>query len=87
VYSHIGDLINLAGYPPLKPNIIFCDYLLDHNLSLRMDHQFKEDHGANIEDFKYLSKGKVFLVPTLSQSPFCSRTSKRLRMGEQVGTI
>jgi hypothetical protein len=27
----------------LKPNIIFYDYLLDHNLSLRMDHQFKED--------------------------------------------
>jgi hypothetical protein len=39
----MGDLTNLAGYPPLKPNIIFCDYLLDHNLSLRMDHQFKED--------------------------------------------
>jgi hypothetical protein len=44
VYSHIGDLTNLAGYPPLKPNIILCNYLLDHNLSLRMDHQFKEDH-------------------------------------------
>jgi hypothetical protein len=43
VHPHIGDLTNLAGYPPLKPNIIFCDYLLDHNLSLRMDHQFKED--------------------------------------------
>jgi hypothetical protein len=43
VYPCIGDLTNLAGYPPLKPNIIFCDYLLDHNLSLRMDHQFKED--------------------------------------------
>jgi hypothetical protein len=43
VYPHIGDLTNLAGYPPLKPNIIFCDYLLDHNLSLRKDHQFKED--------------------------------------------
>jgi hypothetical protein len=43
VYPHIGDLTNLAGYPPLKPNIIFSDYLLDHNLSLRMDHQFKED--------------------------------------------
>jgi hypothetical protein len=28
---------------PLKPNIIFCDYLLDHNLSLSMDHQFKGD--------------------------------------------
>jgi hypothetical protein len=47
VYPHIGDLTNLAGYPPLKPKIIFCDYLLDHNLSLRMDHQFKED-GATI---------------------------------------
>jgi hypothetical protein len=43
VYPHIGDFTNLAGYPPLKPNIIFCDYLLDHNLSLRMDCQFKED--------------------------------------------
>jgi hypothetical protein len=43
VYPHIGDFMNLAGYPPLKPNIIFCDYLLDHKLSLRMDHQFKED--------------------------------------------
>jgi hypothetical protein len=41
--SHIEDLTNLAGYPPLKPNIIFYDYLLDHNLSLRMDHQFKEE--------------------------------------------
>jgi hypothetical protein len=27
----------------LKPNIIFCDYLLDHNLLLRMGHQLKED--------------------------------------------
>jgi hypothetical protein len=43
VYPHIGDLTNLAGYPPLKPNINFCVYLLDHNLSLRMDHQLKED--------------------------------------------
>jgi hypothetical protein len=43
VYPHIGDLTNLTGYPPLKPNIIFCDHLLDHNLSLRMDHQFQED--------------------------------------------
>jgi hypothetical protein len=43
VYPHIGDLTKFAGYPPLKPNIIFCDYLLDHNLLLRMDQQFKED--------------------------------------------
>jgi hypothetical protein len=43
VYPHIGDFTNLAGYPPLKPNIIFCDDLLDHNLSLTMDLQFKEN--------------------------------------------
>jgi hypothetical protein len=43
VYACVGDLTNLVGYPPLKPNIIFYVYLLDHNLSLRMDHQFKED--------------------------------------------
>jgi hypothetical protein len=43
VYPRIGDFTNLAGYPPLKPNIIFCVYLLDHNLSLIMDYQFKED--------------------------------------------
>jgi hypothetical protein len=38
VYPQIGDFTNLAGYPPLQPNIIFCDYLLDHNLSLSMYH-------------------------------------------------
>jgi hypothetical protein len=43
VYPHIEDLTNLAGYPSLKPNIIFCVYLLDHNLSLSTDNQFKED--------------------------------------------
>jgi hypothetical protein len=43
VYPRIGDLTNFAGYPPLNQNIIFCDYLLDHNISLRMDHKFKED--------------------------------------------
>jgi hypothetical protein len=42
--------------------------------------------GPNIEDFKYLSKGKVFPVPTLSLSPLCPRTSKPLSMGEEVGT-
>jgi hypothetical protein len=60
VYPHIGDLTNLAGYPPLKPNIIFCDYLLDHNLLLRMDHQFKEDRKT---------------VPTLKNSSISPRKS------------
>jgi hypothetical protein len=36
---------------------------------------------------KYLSKGKIFLVPTLSLSPLCLRTSKCLSMGEEVGTM
>jgi hypothetical protein len=43
--------------------------------------------GAKIEDFKYLSKGKVFPVPTLSPSLLCPRTSKRLSMGEKVGEM
>jgi hypothetical protein len=67
VYPHIGDLTNLAGYPPLKPNIIFCVYLLDHNLPLRMDHQFKEDRKTvlTLKISSISPKGKVFPVPTL----------------------
>jgi hypothetical protein len=59
-YTHIGDLTNLAGYPPLKPNVILHEYLLDHNLSLRMDHQFKEDRKT---------------VPTLKNSSISQRKS------------
>jgi hypothetical protein len=43
--------------------------------------------GATIEYFKYLSKGKIFSVPTLSLSHLCSRTSKCLSMGEEVSTM
>jgi hypothetical protein len=43
--------------------------------------------GAKVEDFKYLSKEKIFLVPTLSLSSLCLRTSKSLSMGEEVGTM
>jgi hypothetical protein len=54
-----------------------------------MDHQFKEDCKMvpRLKISKYLSKGKIFLVPTLSLSPLCPRTSKRLSMGEEVGTM
>jgi hypothetical protein len=68
VYPHIGDFTNLAGYPPLKPKIIFCVFLLDHNLSLSMDRQFEEDRKMVLR-LKILSispKEKLFLVPTLS---------------------
>jgi hypothetical protein len=49
--------------------------------------QGRSQDGAKIEDFKYLSKGEIFLVPTLSLSPLCPRTSKCLSMGEEVGTM
>jgi hypothetical protein len=45
------------------------------------------EDGAKVEDFKYLSKEKVFPVPTLSLSLLFPRMSKRLSMGEEVGTM
>jgi hypothetical protein len=39
--------------------------------------------GATIKD----SKGKIFPVPTLFLSPLCTTTSKRLSMGEEVGSM
>jgi hypothetical protein len=35
----------------------------------------------------HLSKGKIFPVPTLSLSPLCPKTSKRLILGDEVGTM
>jgi hypothetical protein len=49
--------------------------------------QGRSQDGAKVGDFKYLSKGKIFLVHTLSLSPICPRTNKRLSMGEEVGTM
>jgi hypothetical protein len=58
-------------------NIFFCVYVLDHSLSYEYGSSIKgrSQDGANVEDFKYLSKGKIFLVPTLSLSPLCPMTS------------
>jgi hypothetical protein len=87
VYPHIGDFLNLAGYPPLKPKIssfVFTSFTTTYHESLI---QGRSQDGAKVEDFKYLSKGKIFLVPTLSLSPLCPRTSKRISMGEEVGTM
>jgi hypothetical protein len=58
--------------------------------SLQSSIQGRSQDGAKVEDFKYLSKGKLFVVPTLSLSPLCPRTSKRLGtmqfrvQGEQI---
>jgi hypothetical protein len=49
--------------------------------------QGRSQDGPKVEDFKYLSKGKIFLEPTLSLSPLCLRTSKCLSMVEEVGTM
>jgi hypothetical protein len=42
--------------------------------------------GANIEELKYLSKEKVFPVPTLFIA-FLLEDEQRLSMGEEVGMM
>jgi hypothetical protein len=42
--------------------------------------------GANIEEFKYLSIGRVFPVPTLFFTSL-PEDEQRLSMGEEVGTM
>jgi hypothetical protein len=55
-----------------------------------MDHQFKEEckmvPRLKISSISPKEK-KIFLVPTLSISPLCPRTSKCLSIGEEVGTM
>jgi hypothetical protein len=48
--------------------------------------QGRSQDGANIEDFKYLSKGKIFTVPTLFFA-YLLEDEQRLIMGEEVGTV
>jgi hypothetical protein len=42
--------------------------------------------GATIKDLKYLSKGKVFLVPNLFIT-ILPKDEQRLSMGEEEGTM
>jgi hypothetical protein len=52
-----------------------------------MDHQFKEDcKTVPIKDLKYLSKGKVFPVPTLFITSL-PEDEQRLSMGDELGTM
>jgi hypothetical protein len=64
-------------------------YLFDLNLIFEYGSstQGRSQDAAKIEDFKYLSKRKKNLVPTLSLSPLCPRASKRQSMGEEVDTM
>jgi hypothetical protein len=86
VYPHIGDLTNLAGYPPIKPNIIFCVYLLDHNLSLSMDHQFKEDNKM-VPRLKIssISPSEKYFQYLLYQ--LFARGRATSKHGEEIGTM
>jgi hypothetical protein len=71
----------------LKPNIIFCDYLFDHNLSLRMDHQFKKiARRCRHWRFQVSLQGKIFPVPTLFFASLLEG-EQRLSMGEELGTV
>jgi hypothetical protein len=87
VYPHIGDLTNLAGYPPSNQISSFViTSLTTTYVENGSSIQGRSQDGANIEEFKYLSKEKYFRYLPYS-SPLCSRTSKRLSMGEEVGTM
>jgi hypothetical protein len=77
VYPHIGDFTDLAGYPSLKPNIIFCVYLLEYNLSLSMDHQFKEDSKTmKISSISPKEKYFRYLPYLITSLPEDEQTSK-----------
>jgi hypothetical protein len=90
MYPHIGDFTNFTGYPRLKPKIssfVFTSLTTTYRMST--DHQFKEDRKMvpRLKISSISPKGKIFVVPTLSLSPLCPRTSKHLSMGEKVGTM
>jgi hypothetical protein len=89
MYPYIGDFTNLAGYPPLKQTIsafVFTSLTTTYH-EYGSSIQGRSQDGAKVEDLKYLSRGKIFLVPTLSLSPICPRKSKCLSMEKEVGTM
>jgi hypothetical protein len=51
--------------------------IIEYGLSI----QERSQDGAKIEDFKYLSKGKIFIVPTLSVSPLCPEDEQTSKHG------
>jgi hypothetical protein len=73
VYPHIGDLTNLAGYPPLtKYHLLWFPPWPQPVVENGSSIQGRLQDGANIEEFKYLSKEKYFqYLPYLS--PLCLR--------------
>jgi hypothetical protein len=65
VYPCIGDLTNLARYPPLNQISYFViTSLTTTYVEIGSSIQGRLQDGANIEEFKYLSKEKIFPIPT-----------------------
>jgi hypothetical protein len=87
VYPRIGDLTNFAGYPPLNQISSFLwlppwpQPIIEDGSSI----QGRSQDGANVEDFKYLSKEK-YPVPTLFFASLLE-DEQHLSMGEEVGTV
>jgi hypothetical protein len=72
----------------LKTKYHLCVYLLDHNLSLRMDHQFKEDRKMvpRLKISSISPKEKYFqYLPYLYH--LFARGRATSRHGEEVGTM
>jgi hypothetical protein len=83
VYPHIRDFTNLAGYPPLKPKIscfVFTSLTTTYHWVWIVNSR-KIARWCQDWRFQISLQRKIFLVPTLSLSPLCPRTSKRLSMG------
>jgi hypothetical protein len=83
VSSHIGSFAKLAGYPPFKPTSSFVLTSLTY-LSLDYGDNMSQEGASKGRSSSLLSRHSV---PTLTPLSLCSGTSKRLNMGEEVGTM
>jgi hypothetical protein len=84
VSSHIGSFANLTGYTPFKPTSSFVltpwpTYHLSMETTRHKKVIQREDSSSLSSSIQYLH--------TLAPLPLCSGTSKRLGMGEEVGTM
>jgi hypothetical protein len=84
VSSHIGSFANLARYPPFKPTSSFVLTSLTYLLLEYGDDTSQEGASKGIFKFPLIKTSGTYLNTT---SFFFSRTSKRLSMGEEVGTM
>jgi hypothetical protein len=87
VYPHIGDLTNLAGYPPLNQ----ISYFVITSLTTTYHWEWIINSRKIARRCQYWRiqeslQGKIFLVPTLFIASLLE-DEQRLSMGEEVGTL